>query len=169
MSSGFDWDNLKRKYLYGDIRSVNAFLDTEEISVNGFVTRKTKHWRDEKEIFEQEVDKTTKAKLIELLSDDLADVQKRQAAITKHMQEMALKALEKHQPNNFSEALKCLQIALHEEREALGLNNNQKHEVYIEPPIMRTRYAQPLKGMSNQELAEVLQHLSDSKNDTIVN
>lgn len=156
-----DWDNLKRKYLYGIIQSVNAFLEADGIAVNGFVTRKTKGWRDEKELFEVEVDKATKNKLIELLGDSQADVRKRQAAIAKHLQEVALKALDKYKPKSFSEATKCLQIGLHEEREALGLNDNKKADNYNEPPFMKTRFAQSLKSMSYDELGEVLKGLSE--------
>src|SRR3989344_8493476 len=107
-----NWSELRKKYLYSGARSVNAFLEAESIKINGFVTRKTKGWREEKELYEADLEKATREKLIASLSDSEADVRKRQASIAKFMQGIALKALEKYEPKDFTEALRCIQIGL---------------------------------------------------------
>jgi len=162
-----NWSELRKKYLYSGARSVNAFLEAESIKINGFVTRKTKGWREEKELYEADLEKAIREKLIASLSDTEADVRKRQASIAKHLQEMALKALETCKPKDFAEALRCMQIGLKEEREALGLNNVQPQAVFVEPPFMKTRYAQKLKNMDNEELLGVMKELVEEKKEVI--
>ena len=164
-----NWTELKKKYLYGSTRSVNAFLEAENVKINGFVTRKTKGWREEKESYEEDLEKATREKLIASLSDKEVDVRKRQASIAKLLQEIALKALESYKPKDFAEALRCLQIGLKEEREALNLNNNQPQVIYLEPAFMRTRYAQRLKNMNGDELLGVVKKLAETEKKEVVN
>jgi len=166
MTDKTNWYVLRKKYVFGDIRSVNAFLETQGIKINGFVTRRTKGWRGEKEKFEQELENATREKLIASLSDTEADVRKRQASIAKFMQEVALRVLDKYEPQSFAEALRTLQIGLKEEREALGLNNYQKPTNNIQPAFMFTRYAKRLQSMNIQE---IVQELIKEHKDSVLN
>jgi len=73
---------------------------------------------------------------LEGVSDDEALVRRRQANIGKQLQLTDLKYLLKHPPKTFSEALRCVQIGLNQECEALGLN---------QPKPQREKFIQRLK------------------------
>lgn len=162
-----NWRELRIKYLYSETSSVKAFLDSEGIKSNGFVTRKTKGWSDEKQLFLNELENQTREKLLSSLSDTDYDVRKRQASTAKFMQEVAIKALNEHKPKSFSDVMRCLQMGLKEERDALGMNSNYSHKHSIEgkPVFMMTNYAKKLEKqlekMSDEELNTVFQALTN--------
>ena len=166
-SDKINWSKLKLDYIFGEIESVNGFLVAKSLTINGNTTRKTKGWKAEKEMYQQKLEETIKSKTISEISDSEADVRARQAKVARYLQSKGLKAMEQYKPDNFPQGLRMVEVGLKQERNALGINNQQPpitnnyQNVLYNLPIMKTAYGKQLLKMNNEELEAVKNKLDE--------
>lgn len=161
-----DWNTLKQDYKYGNIESVNAFLESKEIKINGNVTRITTGWRAERDEYRRLLDRETEDKMVKWVSDSEVEVRKRQAKVARFLQARGLEAMRKRDTKDVSEpqATRLIEIGLQEEREAIGivnqrpLINNTVNAMSISS-VMNTHFGQALQCMTYDELAETLKEM----------
>jgi len=161
-----DWNTLKQDYKYGDIESVNAFLESKEIKINGNVTRITTGWRAERDEYRRLLEQETEDKMVKWVSDGEVEVRKRQAKVARFLQARGLEAMRKRDPKDVSEpqATRLVEIGLQEEREAIGvvnqrpLINNTVNAMSISS-VMNTHFGRALQHMSYEELSVVLKEM----------
>lgn len=171
MDTPIDWDKLKNDYKYGEVESVNAFLDNAGIKINGNVSRITTGWRAERDEYQKQLEQTTQTKTVELVSNSEAEVRARQAKIARYLQTRGLKAMEEHNIENITQASRLVEVGLKEEREALNINDQRpvintsitSMAILMNMPIMKTRYGKALLQMNMEELESVRQRLVELK------
>lgn len=166
MMKKINWIQLKHDYVFDSNESVSDFLKQQGFKLNGYTSRKTFGWSDERKTFQDRLDKEIASKTIDKVSDTESEIRARQVRLAKKLQTKALEALEKFSPTSAEEARRMLVDGLKEEREATGINkNNQTVGTNIfDNPIMKTRYAEPLKKMNYDQLIRVLQRLKELDN-----
>ncbi|KKQ66952.1 MAG: hypothetical protein US86_C0002G0069 [Candidatus Daviesbacteria bacterium GW2011_GWA2_38_24] len=169
--SKVDWNKLKQDYKYGEIESVNAFLDNAGIKINGNVSRITTGWRAERDEYRKLLDQQTQDKMVKMTSDNEIEVRARQAKVARYLQTRALKAMESRKVEDVTEsqATRLAEIGLREEREALNLNdqgpvinnNITSRAVLMQMPIMKTRYGKALLQMNEEGRMAVLERIHE--------
>jgi len=172
-TSQIDWRKLKQDYVRGTINSVTSFLKNEGIKMSGYVSRKTKGWKKEQDLFLKRLEEVTQDKVLEKVSESESEVRARQAKYARFLQEQGIKALEKIdengnlilKPQTPEEARRFVADGLVQEREALGINKSQTAigvNFDIKTlPIMSTHYGKALLGMNYDQLIGVLLRLKE--------
>lgn len=81
--------------------------------------------------------------------------------MAKKLQEKGIKGLKKYSPKNIDEARRMVVDGLREEREAIGINKNNKttHLNMQDNPMWQTRFGQALLEMNSEQLCEVVKTL----------
>lgn len=172
-NQSLDWDKLKNDYKYGEIESVNGFLESVDIKINGNVSRITTGWRAERDEYRKLLEQQTQDKMIELNSDNEIELRKRQAKVARHLQTRGLRAMESHKAEEVTEsqAVRLVEVGLKEEREAVGINNHptvinntvNSMAVLMQLPVMKTHWGKALLLMTEEERLAVLGRLYELK------
>jgi hypothetical protein len=175
MTSKLNWDELRREYVHGTTNSVADYLKQKEIKRNGNISRLTKGWNLEREVFQNQLEKVKNEEVINRISTIEAEFTARRLRIARNLQLKALRSLAHQKPKTVMQSLKMLVDGLREEREALNLNKNNRlastgniEDMYKIAILKTGRYGQKLLDMNYSELRDEIDSLIQESRSTVI-
>jgi hypothetical protein len=155
-----DWLNLKNQFMCGQWLTVADFFRELKIKDNSRNRLHTKGWINAREAHQEEVASRARERIIE----KEVDIRLRQQQLAKRLQHKGLQGLEQHDIYDSKTALQCLVSGLHEEREALGLNDKKESTgISKAEALPNTELDRMFEEMSYEELLELIAELKHMK------
>jgi hypothetical protein len=146
----YNWEELKGKYLRGNIKSVQKFFRANNLTFSGQASLKTTGWRTERESYQRSLQSQITEATKQAIVETEQQVRERQAKVAKHLQYKALKAVKDQEPATAMESLRMWEVGVKLERLALGLDVERKNtQSNFDTALTGTRYYKRL--LSAQE------------------